>query len=193
MRAAIVITGASNVSNAMGYGKKAARKIDEKLMGAKRFAQLFAGSNTSTAAPGNPEREPAAHAAELAAAVRVRSDEEVVLGLSPAEAPRGGVPLLAVRRRKGESMPAENQFRFESKASWFRRVEDKTILEAAREAGRRIPSLCHMDGLQRRGRLPALHGGGGRQRAACAGLHHAGAGRHDGGDQFAAAGAATGA
>ena len=29
-----MITGASNVSNAMGYGKKAARKIDQRLMGA---------------------------------------------------------------------------------------------------------------------------------------------------------------
>ena len=29
-----VITGASNVSNAMGYGKKAARNIDQRLMGA---------------------------------------------------------------------------------------------------------------------------------------------------------------
>ncbi len=35
-----VITGASNVSNAMGYGKKAAREIDERLMGTKRFRQL---------------------------------------------------------------------------------------------------------------------------------------------------------
>ena len=35
-----VISGASNVSNAMGYGKKAARNIDEQLMGSKRFAQV---------------------------------------------------------------------------------------------------------------------------------------------------------
>ena len=36
-----LITGASNVSNAMGYGKKAARSIDRKLMGRKRFTSLF--------------------------------------------------------------------------------------------------------------------------------------------------------
>lgn len=36
-----VITGASNVSNAMGYGKKAARNIDARLMGAGRFAQIL--------------------------------------------------------------------------------------------------------------------------------------------------------
>ena len=36
-----LISGASNVSNAMGYGKKAARNIDKKLMGQKRFPTLF--------------------------------------------------------------------------------------------------------------------------------------------------------
>ena len=34
-----LITGASNVSNAMGYGKKAARNIDKKLMGAEALPQ----------------------------------------------------------------------------------------------------------------------------------------------------------
>jgi NADH-quinone oxidoreductase subunit F len=81
-----LITGASNVSNAMGYGKKAARKIDEKLTGAKRFAQLFAGFEYQQAPPASPRAVPRQHSAELAASVRVRSDQEVVLGLSPAEA-----------------------------------------------------------------------------------------------------------
>jgi NADH-quinone oxidoreductase subunit F len=81
-----LITGASNVSNAMGYGKKAARKIDEKLTGAKRFAQLFAGFEYQQAAPGSPHPAPRQHSAELAASLRVRSDQEVVLGLSAAEA-----------------------------------------------------------------------------------------------------------
>ena len=36
-----VVTGASNVSNAMAYGKQAARNIDEQLMEADRWEQLF--------------------------------------------------------------------------------------------------------------------------------------------------------
>ena len=49
-------------------------------------------------------------------------------------------------------------------------TEDKTILEAARDAGRRIPSLCHMDGLADVGacRLCLVDlGGGGRLVPAC--------------------------
>jgi NADH-quinone oxidoreductase subunit F len=81
-----LITGASNVSNAMGYGKKAARKIDEKLMGSKRFAQLFGGFEYQRAAPDSPQPAARRHSAELAASVRVKSDREVVLGLSAADA-----------------------------------------------------------------------------------------------------------
>ncbi len=36
-----LVTGASNVSNAMGYGKQAARAIDEQLMDAQRWDLLF--------------------------------------------------------------------------------------------------------------------------------------------------------
>ena len=81
-----VISGASNVSNAMGYGKKAARNIDERLMGAKRsklLAQAFEYDQTPPAqasectrqVPGNvPARE------------RVANFGEVSLGLTAAEA-----------------------------------------------------------------------------------------------------------
>ena len=81
-----VITGASNVSNAMGYGKKAARKIDEKLTGAKRFAQLFGGFEYMRSLPDNLSPSPRHHSAELAAKLRVTSDEEVMLGLTGSEA-----------------------------------------------------------------------------------------------------------
>ncbi len=56
-----VITGASNVSNAMGYGKKAARKIDERLMGVKRFAQLFGGFEYSRTPPKTQSPTPRHH------------------------------------------------------------------------------------------------------------------------------------
>jgi NADH-quinone oxidoreductase subunit F len=81
-----VLTGASNVSNAMGYGKKAARKMDEKLMGGKRFAQLFGGFEYGHVAPENPSPSRRQRSAELAPALRVKGDAEVVMGLSPGEA-----------------------------------------------------------------------------------------------------------
>ena len=36
-----VITGASNVSNAMAGGKQTAQKIDERLMGTSRWNEIF--------------------------------------------------------------------------------------------------------------------------------------------------------
>jgi NADPH-dependent glutamate synthase beta subunit-like oxidoreductase len=81
-----VITGASNVSNAMGYGKKAARKIDEKLMGAKRFGLLFSGFDYKQEAPEHPSPSRRHHSAELAPAQRVKDDAEVVVGLTAEEA-----------------------------------------------------------------------------------------------------------
>ena len=50
-----VITGASNMSNAMSGGKQAARKIDERLMGEhRRWEQLFPEFEYSHQAPGEP-------------------------------------------------------------------------------------------------------------------------------------------
>jgi len=86
-----VITGASNVSNAMGGGKQAARKIDERLMGRdaggeERWERLFPPLETNGHAPAEPSlsRRHMAHA--LPAASRVRSQEEVVIGLDSQEA-----------------------------------------------------------------------------------------------------------
>jgi NADPH-dependent glutamate synthase beta subunit-like oxidoreductase len=81
-----VITGASNVSNAMGGGKQAARQIDQRLMGEQRWEQLFPQFEYSRQAPGEPSlsRRHTAHA--LPAKERVRSQQEVVAGLDPQEA-----------------------------------------------------------------------------------------------------------
>ena len=55
-----LISGASNVSNAMGYGKKAARNIDARLMGAGAVgSHLAASSNTAIDPPEEPERSAA--------------------------------------------------------------------------------------------------------------------------------------
>jgi NADH-quinone oxidoreductase subunit F len=81
-----VITGASNVSNAMGFGKRAARKIDEKLMGGKRFAQLFGGFDYGRTPPESPGATGRHHSAEMPAPARVKNSDEVVLGLTPDQA-----------------------------------------------------------------------------------------------------------
>ena len=49
-----VITGASNVSNAMGGGKQAARNIDKRLMGESQWERLFPEFEYSRLAPGEP-------------------------------------------------------------------------------------------------------------------------------------------
>ncbi len=81
-----VVTGASNVSNAMGLGKKAAREIDERLMGVKRFASLLTGFEYSREAPGEASPNPRHRGAELPPSARARCDDEVVRTLPPAEA-----------------------------------------------------------------------------------------------------------
>ncbi len=81
-----LISGASNVSNAMGYGKKAARNIDKKLMGKKRFPSLFLDFDYRMDPPEN-QSECGRHVpGEVPAAERVRSNAEVSLGLTAAAA-----------------------------------------------------------------------------------------------------------
>jgi NADH-quinone oxidoreductase subunit F len=77
-----LIAGASNVSNAMGYGKKAARTIDKKLMGQKRFAKLFPAFEYGMVPPETPSEVVRQVPGEVAAAERVRSNVEVSLGLT---------------------------------------------------------------------------------------------------------------
>ena len=56
------ISGASNVSNAMGYGKKAARNIDKRLMRARRFTVALARVRIRDGAGAEAERGRAARA-----------------------------------------------------------------------------------------------------------------------------------
>jgi len=81
-----VITGASNVSNAMGGGKQAARKIDERLMGEERWEKLFPEFKYSRTAPGEPSLSRRHTAHDVPAKTRVQSQVEVVAGLSSQEA-----------------------------------------------------------------------------------------------------------
>ncbi|MBZ5582777.1 MAG: FAD-dependent oxidoreductase [Acidobacteriia bacterium] len=80
-----LISGASNVSNAMGFGKKAARNIDQRLMGAYRWDQIappFEYDNT----PPEPVESRRNTSDELPPLDRVESFVEATVGFSAEEA-----------------------------------------------------------------------------------------------------------
>ena len=81
-----VITGASNVSNAMAGGKQAAQKIDEKLMGGGRWQKLWPHFEYRQNMPGEPSLSHRHGGHALPAASRVHSQDEVVNGLDAREA-----------------------------------------------------------------------------------------------------------
>jgi len=81
-----LVTGASNVSNAMAYGKQAARNIDLQLMGADRWSRIYPEFEYEQTPPEEPSAS-GRHSGHVPAADdRVRSQEEVVTGLSQQEA-----------------------------------------------------------------------------------------------------------
>jgi NADH-quinone oxidoreductase subunit F len=81
-----LVTGASNVSNAMAYGKQAARSIDLQLMEADRWQSLYPQFDYEQTPPEEPSPNRRHTGKVLAAAARVRSQEEVVAGLNQEEA-----------------------------------------------------------------------------------------------------------
>jgi len=81
-----VITGASNVSNAMAYGKQAAQNIDQQLMEVRRWEQLFPKIEYDLRVPENPSESRRHGGHEVVASARAKSEEEVVTGLSGSEA-----------------------------------------------------------------------------------------------------------
>ena len=81
-----VVTGASNVSNAMAYGKQAARSIDLQLMEADRWEQLFPKVEYDQTPPEEPSPSRRHTGRPLSPGGRVRSNEEVVAGLTEQEA-----------------------------------------------------------------------------------------------------------
>jgi NADH-quinone oxidoreductase subunit F len=81
-----VITGASNVSNAMSCGKQAAQKMDERLMGESRWERILPDFEYSRTAPGEPSLSRRHTGHDVPAALRVRSQQEVVAGLDAKEA-----------------------------------------------------------------------------------------------------------
>ena len=81
-----VITGASNVSNAMSCGKQAAQKMDERLMGESRWERILPEFEYSRTAPGEPSLSRRHTGHDVPAALRVHSQQEVVAGLDAKEA-----------------------------------------------------------------------------------------------------------
>jgi NADH-quinone oxidoreductase subunit F len=81
-----VISGASNVSNAMGYAKTAARHIDERLTGARRFPLIMPSFEYDNTPPAHVSEDRRHNPEERPAAERARSFEEAVIGLAAVEA-----------------------------------------------------------------------------------------------------------
>jgi NADH-quinone oxidoreductase subunit F len=79
------ISGASNVSNAMGYGKKAARIIDERLMGLHRWHDVFPQFEYDRTPPTKVSEARRHHGQTIPVLQRVRGAEEVVCALTPEE------------------------------------------------------------------------------------------------------------
>jgi NADH-quinone oxidoreductase subunit F len=77
-----LITGASNVSNAMGIGKKAARNIHRRLMDLEKFPYLLPDFTYGMKPPETPSEYSRHVPDEMPAALRVQSYAEVSLGLS---------------------------------------------------------------------------------------------------------------
>jgi NADH-quinone oxidoreductase subunit F len=80
-----LITGASNVSNAMGFGKKAARTIDYRLMGGGRWGRIAPATQYDNTPPDTTEAR-RNQTDELPAHERVENFEESVVGFTPAQA-----------------------------------------------------------------------------------------------------------
>jgi NADH-quinone oxidoreductase subunit F len=81
-----VVTGASNVSNAMAYGKQVARSIDKQLMDNDRWDELFMPVAYEQTPPKEVSESRRHTPQTLPVAQRIRSAAEVVAGLSAEEA-----------------------------------------------------------------------------------------------------------
>jgi NADH-quinone oxidoreductase subunit F len=80
-----LVTGASNVSNAMAYGKQAARHVDQQLMEQDRWSLILPEFDYDHVAPDNPSASRRHEGHHIPANARARSCQEVVAGLSAEE------------------------------------------------------------------------------------------------------------
>ncbi|HTZ34297.1 MAG TPA: FAD-dependent oxidoreductase [Methylomirabilota bacterium] len=77
-----IVTGASNVSNAMAFGKQAARNIDRQLMEVDRWSSIFPEFDYEQAVPEEPSPSRRHHGSPLAASTSIHTFEEVITGLT---------------------------------------------------------------------------------------------------------------
>src|SRR5215471_17032695 len=77
-----VVTGASNVSNAMAYGKQAARSIDLQLTETDRWQSLYPRFEYDQIPPDEPSPSNRHSGLALPASSRAHSEDEVVAGLN---------------------------------------------------------------------------------------------------------------
>lgn len=102
-----LVTGASNISNAMGFGKEAARQIDNRLMGQSRFDDILP-KFTYSQKPPEPDTCRRHRGRELAAAARRKSFIEAVQVLPPEEALREAARCLRCDIRENGGHAAIN-------------------------------------------------------------------------------------
>ena len=88
-----LVTGASNISNAMGYGKEAARHIDGRLSGHSRFDHILPQFTYDQRAP-DPDPCRRHNGRDLPAAARRKTFAEAVQALTPEEALRESARCL---------------------------------------------------------------------------------------------------
>lgn len=81
-----VITGANNVSTAMGYGKRAVRYIDARLMGASRMPLIMPQFEYENTPPAHVSEARRHCPGERPAAERARNFDEAVITLTAVEA-----------------------------------------------------------------------------------------------------------
>jgi NADPH-dependent glutamate synthase beta subunit-like oxidoreductase len=77
-----LVTGASNVSNAMAFGKQAARSIDLQLTETDRWQSLYPRFEYEQIPPDEPSPSGRHSGLALPASSRVHSEDEVVAGLN---------------------------------------------------------------------------------------------------------------
>lgn len=97
-----LITGASNVSNAMGYGKKAARNIDRMLTGEERWASLWPGFGYDMRVPPHPSASRRHRVREPEPRERARDFREATFGLTTVEAMEEACRCLRCDIRNGD-------------------------------------------------------------------------------------------
>jgi len=101
-----LISGASNVSNAMGYGKKAARFIDQRLMEEVRTQEFLTHFDYDQKPPEHVSESPRHHPHPLAAKQRVKDFQESVLALTAEEAVEEASRCLRCDIRENGAVPS---------------------------------------------------------------------------------------